>query len=46
MSLSLSLEPKGEEWTAEKYVARRRNRNWIQLETIGEVGSGPEGLAE
>ena len=46
----LNMLPKGdkEKMATEKYVAPRsgssRQRNWIQLEIIGEIGSGPEYL--
>ena len=49
---SLNLEPRGEKETrtTEKHVAprsgSRRQRNWIQRGTIGEIGPGPECLAE
>ena len=48
-SLILESRGKGKE-TTEKHVApnsgSRRQRNWIYLETAGEIGSGPVCLAE
>ena len=47
---SLNMEFIGEKQkrTTEKHMAPRsgsgRQRNWLHLETVGEVGSGPESL--
>ena len=49
---SLNSEYRGEKKkrTTEKHTAprsgSRRQRNWIHLETVGEIGSGPECLEE
>ena len=47
---ALTCNPDGEkeERTTEKYMAprRRRERNWLRLETVGETGSGSEFLEE
>ena len=49
-TLTRNSEGKKERGMAEKYVAQwsetRHQRNWIQLETVWEIDSGPECLVE